>query len=195
MTSKTETNHVNWRPLLAITLALLAGTYFYLNHTDGIRPKPAAKKESPDFIIENFTLTQYNDTGQMFYLLKAGRLTHFPGNQSTELKKPDIVTFSANGQTWKASAEQGLVKETEDLIVLEQKVKIVQPVGERSLKIETNYLKLYPNQEFATTDQEVLITRGPGSLRAVGMDSNFVTREIMLHDQVRGQYEKNYPDL
>ena len=57
------------------------------------------------------------------------------------------------------------------------------------MRVQTEYLQVFPDRDLARTDKPVIITEGDSRLSGVGMEFNNKTRQFALLSQVRGTFD------
>lgn len=85
--------------VLLFGLLVFTGLLWWLPNT---LVAPAAglvgsKQPTPDYYIDDFTVTAMNDAGLPKHTLQAKALIHFPGNEKTRLERPRLVQYPQNG--------------------------------------------------------------------------------------------------
>jgi lipopolysaccharide export system protein LptC len=184
----------NWSSqIFPITLlALVAGLSFWLQAS--LAPVESSTVRSddnaPDAFAENFQIRRLDDNGQLKYRLSAPYLQHFPKDDSSEIRNPELIAYRQDAPPVTVTAGQARVTAQGEHILLSETVRIVRAEdGQRpALIAQTNLLNVYPETGQADTDQPVRITHGASWFSGLGahLDNNASTFE--LKSQVRGQY-------
>lgn len=184
----------NWSgQIFPITLlALIAGLSFWLQASQ--TPIEAAGSGSddntPDAYAENFQIRRHDDNGQLKYRLSAPHLQHFPHDDSSEIRNPELIAYRKDMPPVIVTAGQAKVTAQGEKILLSESVRIVRAgsADQPALIAETSRLDVNPEAGLADTEQAVHITQGAFWISGVGahIDNNASTFE--LKSQVRGQY-------
>ena len=146
---------------------------------------------TPDGIMENATMLRFDEQGQLLNRIQADKLTHFPGNDSTQIEKPNIILFKANAKPWTITAKQGLASEGSDVITLQKQVNIRQPAGPSNAPtvIKTEKLTYLPKQQLAKTDQFITLEQPGITVTSIGMKAHLDTSQIELLSEAKGKYQ------
>lgn len=181
-----------WFPLaLIIGLALMS---FWLEQAvrGGDSTDRPDRQHDPDFIIENFTTREMNKAGRVDATLSARRMVHFPGSETSELEQPHMVHMQPDRPPVHITADRGVVSGSGEEIELYGNVVVrrLATAAQAELRLETSYLQAFPDQRFARTPAEVLITEGGSRMKGVGMEVNSETGHFQLKSRVSGVYLK-----
>jgi len=189
---------MNLRMLVIITVLLgLSGLAIWLQQSSGkqssnVSPPTVSQKHSPDYFMEDFTLTSMNEKGTPNSILVSSKMLHYPDDDSTELDAPFMTMFGEIGKPWKIKADRGWVSGNNELILLSGNVRIDRLSGpnNRPVKLLTNKLRIHPESDFAETDQPVTMVSDKRHTSAIGMRAYIREGKLQLLDDVRVNYEK-----
>ncbi|MCA1939106.1 MAG: LPS export ABC transporter periplasmic protein LptC [Dechloromonas sp.] len=184
----------NWSgQIFPITLlALIAGLSFWLQASQAPTESGSTGSDdkTPDAYAENFQIRRHDDEGHLKYRLSASHLQHFPRDDSSEIRNPELIAYRKDAAPVMMTAGQAKVTAQGEKILLSESVRIVREghTDKPALVAETSRLNIYPETGQADTDQPVHITQGAFSISGIGahIDNNASTFE--LKSQVRGQY-------
>lgn len=182
---------LNRRVLILFILALAAFLSWWLSSTGpSFVPRLIEQRHEPDYYLINFTLTTMGDSGSPKHRLSADNMYHFPDNDTATLENPLLVIYQADLDSWQIQAERGLVSEAGQAVQLQGDVFIEQidPDIEQGMEIVTRDLHISPEEEFASTEQPILIRDHYGVTEAVGMQVDLKAHHLQLMSQVRGNY-------
>lgn len=184
------------RPIILFPLALLtilALLTLWIDRTvQRPQPKPDGNsRHDPDYILNNFVTTKTNASGDVHYVLRAAEMKHFPDDDTTELKLPDLTQYAAGQPNTRIEAQRGLVSSNGETVQFMGDVEVIRKAsadrGEMTLL--TQYLKVRPETEVATTDRPVIIKQAPKTVvHGTGMIYNKKDQTIKLLDDVRVHY-------
>lgn len=150
------------------------------------------KKHSPDYFMEDFTITSMNEKGEPRSILTASKMLHYPDDDSTELDTPFMTMIAENGKPWKIKADRGWVAANNELILLSGNVRIDRVSGpnNRPVKLFTDKLRIHPELDFAETDRPVTMISNKRRTTAIGMRAYVRKGKLQLLDDVHVSYEK-----
>ena len=165
----------NWLLLLTGCVAIV----FLLRDTDEAStdaPSEIFFSEEPDLFMEDAIVTQYQNDGSLKYELVSNRIRHFEDRNLTRLDSPDLQMYQTDNPPWSARADEGEIKYQpargnikEEVIYLHQNVYLEQARGERFISLTSEDLTIYPERQYAETDQAVMIDTNAGRTKAVGL--------------------------
>ncbi len=159
-------------------------------------PEPrvdGSTRHDPDYILNNFVTTKTDATGAISHILKASEMRHYPDDDSTELTNPHFTQFGVGKPTTTIEGKRGHVSSKGDVVEFRDDVRVVRPAfaDRPEMTLTTQYLRVEPDKEIASTDQPVVITQGPKSVvHAVGMYYDKKNQTIQLNKRVRSHYER-----
>jgi lipopolysaccharide export system protein LptC len=184
------------RPIILFPLALLtilALLTFWINRS--VHPpehKPdGSSRHDPDYILNNFVTTKTDPNGNILYVLHATEMKHFPDDDSTVLKQPDLVQYATGKPNTRITSKRGLVSSNGENVQFMDDVKLVRDAfadrGEMTLL--TEYLDVTPDTGIATTDKPVVIKQAPKTvIHGTGMIYNKKLQTIQLLNSARVHY-------
>ncbi|OGS90499.1 MAG: LPS export ABC transporter periplasmic protein LptC [Gallionellales bacterium GWA2_60_18] len=179
-----------WLPLLPL-LGLLGATY-WLNQQ--VRPEPekpdSSKRHDPDAIMENFSAVKLNEQGSPRFVMTAKKMSHYPDDDSTALETPRLATLSPDRPTIHTVAKRGIVSSKGDEIFLHDDVEVLREANAKQseLTLQTGYLHVIPDRDWAETDHPVTIVDARNTVHAVGLEMDNKARTLKLLAQVRSEH-------
>lgn len=182
-----------WLPLVPL-FALLGATY-WLNQQ--VLPEPAkpdsSKRHDPDAIVENFSATKLNEQGAPSFVMAATKMLHYPDDDSTTLEAPRITMLSAGQPAIHAVAKRATISSKGDEVFLHDAVEVLREASAQQdkLTLQTEYLRIVPDQDLATTDRAVTIVDAHNIVHATGMEMDNKTRTLKLLSQVKSEHVPN----
>ena len=173
--------------LVSLILVFAIATDFILEHSDDNLPPAPMLQNDPDLYMLNATITQFDDDGNLQHTIKADRFTHFPLTDVTSLKFPVLQLFSGsknapwdikaqNGRLLSQAVYRGEVLERQDDVLA-----VMQSDDGHFINIQTQSLTVYPEREYAETDQKVYIDSNSGRSSAAGMKAFFQSRKFIFY--------------
>ena len=133
----------------------------------------------------NVGLELFND-----YEMTAVKLEHQKATDITFVTTPDLLLFRGNVQPWhiqSARAEVG-PKGKEVELIDDVRVARTDAKGQPSI-LTTTRLTVFPDKNYAQTEQAVKIDAANGVTTAVGMKAYLKDSRMHLLSNVRGQHE------
>jgi len=181
-----------WFPAgLLLMLALL--TFWLDRMVQSPAPRiDGSSRHDPDYWVENFTATRMGPDGMPRHVLVAGKMTHYPDDDSTHLTRPYLTQYAKDQPPLRMTALKGRVSADGEHAYFEGDVKVTREAGRgrSELNMTTSYLHVIPNQEIAQSDREVTLRNATTQVTGVGMEMNNKTRIIKLLSRVKGQHVK-----
>jgi len=151
-------------------------------------PQPLLRHE-PDYFLDDFSLVVAADDGSPRYRMTGLSMTHYPDTDSALVEQPRLEIVVADGGRWVVTAQQAQAESNGDFVHLQGNVSIHRDDGEiTGLALETESLDVNVAEEYAVSDQEVMIRQPFGVTRAQGLRINFRQRHLYLISRVRGEY-------
>lgn len=184
-----------WRLLVT----LMTGTFFafgsfwlvqVMQREDDALNADAFKNE-PDYIIEKFSFVRMTPEGQPRYLFYGAKLTHHPHNDSSDVVSPLLESLTPGQPPMTINARTAHIRHAEDQVDLAGNVDINRPQSPttRHVRLRTEALTVFPDQDRMQTDQKVNMVLGTATVAGIGMKANNATRQI----EVGGRGQIVYP--
>jgi lipopolysaccharide export system protein LptC len=180
-----------------LTLVILAGLLGALGYWN-IRPEsfserpPAARQNENaiDFYVTNARTLQFQDDGSLHYEMTAARLEHIQTTDITLLELPQMQLYRGEEHPWNIRSERGEVAPQGKEVELIDEVRIDRTDAKgRPTILNTSRLTLFPDKEYAQTEQAVRIDAANGVTTAKGMKAYLNDGRMLLQSNVRGQHE------
>ncbi len=177
--------------LVAVALLLVAlGNWLTEQGVKQVAPRVTAEPEvHQDYYLKDFTITALDKKGQLQHHLQATQLSHFTADQQTTLQQPSMLVYNQNMVEWRIDAERGEINRQQDEVLLQGRVRLIQPGGESPLSLTTSALRIQPKQGRADSDQPVTLLQADNRIEAVGIEIDQKSQRLLLLSQVRGRYE------
>jgi len=147
----------------------------------------------PDYFMENFSVTNLDDTGQVSYILYAAKMFHFAEDDSAELVQP-VIKFQQNDENFTLQATRAIYDKNKNLVHLHDKVIIHRESTQQNneLFIYTDYLKVDTMSKVAENNHPSRVKTSLAEFNAIGLLLDNVQAKLVLKSQVKGVY-KNAP--
>lgn len=178
-------------PLL-LTAFLAAATYWLEMASRPTHPDNNGKlRHDPDYIVDNFRVRRFDDTGVLQSTLVAESMRHYPDDDSTVVSAPDL-TYHRDPPTV-VRAREGRIDSTGEHVELIDSVRITRDgkAGKPPTVLTTARLDAYPDDEIARSHVPVTIIQGLSRTVGNTLDANNKTGIYVLEGAVRGVYHRN----
>jgi lipopolysaccharide export system protein LptC len=178
-------------PLL-LMLALAAGSFWLERAVQAPElDKSGRMRHDPDFIAENFNITKMNLAGKPEYVLFAERMLHYPDDDSTDIVAPRLVQAQNKASPISIRSDSGTLSSRGEEAKLYGNVVVVREAskGQSEMRMQTEYLEVFPDRDFARTDKPVVITQDNSRLSGVGMEFDNKTQQFALQSRVQGTFD------
>ena len=179
-----------WLPLLPL-LGLLAFVYWLDSQ---VQQEVAAainnQRHDPDGIMDNFSATKMDAQGVPKFLLTAKQMRHYPDHDTTELEMPNLTMLSIERPVVHMRAQHGNMSSRGDEVVLSDQVSVLREASptQSAMTLNTEFLRVLPDQDWANTDKPVTITDATTRVRSVGLEMDNKARTLKLLSQVRSEH-------
>ena len=176
-----------------IFLALFAALTLWLDRM--VQPAETkldgSTRHEPDYVVENFSSTMLDLTGQPHFTLAAIKMTHYPDDQTTLLERPHFMRFAPGSAPYHMYAQRGYITEDGEHAYLYDQVRLVREArGQDSeLTLDTSFLHLIPKEDLALTDKLVVINDSHTHITAVGLKLDKKMHLFKLLSHVKATYE------
>lgn len=180
-----------WLPLLPL-LGLVGVTYWLDQQSQSDTANTGhALRHDPDAIMENFSSVKMNEQGVPRFIMSAKKMQHYPDDDSSVLDAPRLASLSATLPTVHLVAQRGIVSGSGNEVFLHDEVEVLREASaERGeLTLQTDYLRVVPDRDWADTDHAVTIFDGRNVVHAVGLEMDNKIRTLKLLSQVRTVHE------
>ena len=178
-----------------VLLSLMALLTFWISRS--VQPSAAkidgSSRHDPDYIVNNFVTTQTDINGDLRYKLAAVEMKHFPDDDSTVLQRPRYTQFAVDKPYTQIEGLHGYVSSNGEQVEVVDNVKVVRQAFEEKgeMTVDTDYLKIFPDDEVVQTPSPVVIRQAPKTvIYATGMVYDKKSRTVTLLNKVKAHYEK-----
>ncbi len=176
-----------------IILAMMTSMVWWLEDIVSTAQQEELRKKSnrPDFYMENFTLHQYDEAGDLDYQTQGTSLIRYPVNDSLEIEGLDMQAYKAGKMPFTINANKARIDEDGDQIFLSGNVKMLQQEGPDNdlLSIESEKLFIDNNRDYLETNKQITIKTSKHEISGVGMQAWVELDKFRLMSKVRGTHE------
>lgn len=142
-------------------------------------------RHDPDLVIENFAAQKLNANGDIEYSVSAGRMKHYPDDDSSMLENVVFSAVQPNHPKVTATAPRGqLFKHADgaDEVMMDGGVRIESEASDRypPIKLVTPKLTVIPDENVARSTDGVVMESPTGKLAARSFVLNTLTRRIVF---------------
>jgi lipopolysaccharide export system protein LptC len=169
-----------WASGVLLVVVIAAGALFLIRTIgpDAGDFEPGASVGEPDVRMEGARLRRFDASGALEYALVAPEVRYFRNAGRAEITSPDLTLYEDARTVWRVSSRLGTLLGSgvggkgEDEIRLEEDVLLEPLEGRRLARLATQSLTLYPDRQYAETDQAVMIDGEGGRTAAAGLEGD-----------------------
>jgi len=192
--------------IAVVALGIIALGSFWVDNAFRQRAEEDAQKSSirlePDYYVEHFNFIRLSNSSKANYHLTGDRLIHLPRTDQYEITHPHINSFDSTRMPVTIIAERAVVdqksevinpKREHDIVHLYDNVSVERPEGLNSsfMRLETDYLKLIPDDDLVSSDHAVTLFTNGMEAHAIGMVANNSTQHLELLSKVHARLKKH----
>lgn len=174
--------------LLAVSMCLVWWLEIIISATQ--KKELHLKNNRPDLYMENLILHQYDETGDLEYRADAASLTHYPLDDSLEIRRLQMLAYKTDSMPLNMQADRAIHK-TNGYIHLVGNVRIHQDGSTSNdlLHIESEQLFIDNNRDYLETPGEITLQTGFHKISGVGMQAWIESGKFSIKSAVRGVHE------
>ncbi|MEX3775525.1 LPS export ABC transporter periplasmic protein LptC [Pseudomonas sp. MYb118] len=172
--------------------AIFAAVGYWNISPERFLDKPVAKVEdSPiDWYATNTHTLQYLEDGRVQYEMTSDKAEHVKATDITLVTKPDLNMYRGTDYPWHVTSDRGEVNPGGTEVELIDNVRVKRTDEKnRDTLITSTRMTVFPQEQYAQTQQPVRIDGAGGVSTGVGMKAYLKDSRIHLLSNVRGQYE------
>ena len=176
-----------WVPTVMLAALAIVSTAWLLQLGESDGRVERFNGHGPDLTMEEFEVTTMGEEGSPLRRLSAAYMAHFPDTGTKELTRPHLVVYRDQGEPWNVASERGWVSADNNELMLLGKVDIWRNSadGRREIHIETEDLRVLPDQEYAETELPVRLSTPESLTRGTGMRAYLGESRVQLLSQVK----------
>jgi lipopolysaccharide export system protein LptC len=170
-------------PLLLMT-ALALFTWLIAKNTPGlVSPSaPAAVRHEPDYTVDRFTLQRFSPDGALKVQIDGDRMRHYPDDDTMEVDRIRVLSFSPDGRKMTATAQHGRAKGDGSTVWLDGQAQVVSDAGGAvPMQLNGEHLRAEPKLRRVESDSPVIGRQGASEFHAEGLLYDADTRLLTLH--------------
>lgn len=181
------------RLILILLVPVLLSTWLLREQKPAPPQQDAEALDQPDYFLRGVNAFSTNAQGQLQHRLEAESLSHFPQGDYVLLSNPRIAVHQADGSHWTIQASHGQLFEQEQEFMLRGAVQIEQHGSAQGVRLETESLRLLPDQQFAESSEAVVLQMPGSRLEGLGMELYGKEQRLLLLSTVRGVHHVQQP--
>ena len=176
--------------LLAVALIGALG-YWNVRPESFMERQAAAESDTTiDFYVVGASAQQFQTDGQLQYEMTADKVEHLKASEVTVLTKPDLQMYRGTTYPWHVQSERGEVNPDGTEVELIDSVRVARTdEKDRTTIITSSRMTVFPQKQYAQTEQDVRIDGAGGTTTGKGMKAYLKEGKMDLLSNVRGQYE------
>ncbi|MEQ9451460.1 MAG: LPS export ABC transporter periplasmic protein LptC [Pseudomonadales bacterium] len=177
-------------PMLLLLLAAGLAWYLLREPAEEVADDvtEVVERKTPDLFGEQIRFNQLHADGHLHYRLDADSIEQFNADNLTRMAMPRLHLRSAAQPPWDIQSEEGFIRKTttaenivEDIVYLRQKVQMRQENPENGpITLRSESIYLYPDRQFAETQQGVIIDTEVGRTTAAGLTADLESGLLRL---------------
>jgi lipopolysaccharide export system protein LptC len=178
--------------MFAVLGLLLAAVGYWNISPERFMDRPVASVDETqiDYYATNARAKQFLPDGGVQYEMTADRVDHMRASEVTLLTKPDMQLYRGTVYPWHVQSERGEVNPDGTEVELIDNVRVARTDQKnRATVIATSRMTVFPQKQYAQTEQNVRIEGAGGVSTAKGMKAYLNDSKINLLSNVRGLYE------
>ena len=144
----------------------------------------------PDYYMINATITQYDEVGMLSSKITAQRFTHIQEFGTTDMLQPRFnIYITGDDSAWFGKADEGLILDSGAQVNLTGNALVTNgPDIDRPLSLTSQSLRLFPQQNYAESDEQASLLSKYSHLTGTGMQLTLDTQRLLLLNQVKGSH-------
>lgn len=176
-----------WLPTAMLAILAVASTVWLAKLGNVDEKTKRFTGHAPDLTMEEFEVTTMGEDGTPLRRLSAAYMAHFTDTETKELKHPHLVVYREESEPWHVASERGWVSAENDVLMLLGKVDIWRNStdGMREVHIETEDLRVLPNDEYAETTLPVRFSTRGSLTTGTGMRAFLGESRVQLVSKVK----------
>lgn len=180
-----------WLPLVALAV-IAAGTSWLLRISEPPREKGVSDNgNSPDMIVDRFTLQRFDASGKRQYVFSASEMRHFTQPERTELVQPELLFLGGEAPV-RAEARKGTVSADGERVQLEGEVMLSRSATQlrAAATLQTEALTVWPESERVAGVVPVRYSEGDDELVAGSFSADNMAEALELGDGVTATFTR-----
>lgn len=154
------------------------------------QPVVQADQGAIDYYATNAYSVQFLPDGKVQYEMTSDKVEHLKASEVTLLTNPDLNLYRGTEFPWHVTSKRGEVNPDGTEVELIDSVRVARTDAQnRETIITSSRMTVFPQKQYAQTEQDVRIDGAGGVSTGKGMKAYLKESRIHLLSNVRGQYE------
>lgn len=178
--------------LFAIPAVSIAITWYVINlgdskQADIILPEKNSSSKIADTFFNTAEIINFATTGLPKSKIIGAQISHYPGEEDSEITSPRISLFRDIGPPVYITADKGWLNKEGTRAILKGHtvIKREQSQTNQFSQLETPELTIWPNRDYAETDKAVKITTDSTVATGIGMKAYLDKEHYLLLNNVK----------
>ena len=187
-----------------LLMALLAlGTWWLVRNA----PKPIVsgpQKEvphEPDYFLKDFVIKNFEASGRIKSRLAGTLGQHYPDTDTLEIDQARMLSFTPDGRRTVGRSNRALSNaDGSEVQMFGQAVVTREPVAATAtqkalpvMRLESDFLQVWPNDERVSTNKPVVMTRGEDRFTGDNMQYTHLDQILQMQGRVKGVIQPSKP--
>ncbi|MBX9913902.1 MAG: LPS export ABC transporter periplasmic protein LptC [Pseudomonadaceae bacterium] len=183
------TNKLRLRFILASLAVLLAAAGYWNIRPESFTSQSASEisNNDIDFYVIDAKSTQFQADGKLANTMTSDKLEHLKSTDITLLSNPDLLLYRGTELPWHVQSLRAEVAPEGTQVELIDSVRVARTDAKgRPTILTTSRLTVFPDKDYAQTEQAVRIEAANGVTTAQGMKTYLNDGRMLLLSNVRG---------
>lgn len=150
----------------------------------------ADDRQRPDYVVTDIAGLETNEKGQVTRRLTAPEVRHYDKpRDEAEMDKPVFTLYDEGREAWRVTAEHGHSLDMNTEVLLQDKVHAERrDPAAVAVTLDTDTLHVFPKEERLYSKSVVQVHSPQGKLSSKGIEANIRTGDLVLNENVTGNY-------
>ena len=175
---------------LIIIIGYAAALFINNNAENSLNIESSVIRTTPDNLFNKVKYIAMDTNGVPLYTVSSPVMRQFFDNEVIEAESPNILLFRKDKPPTKITSNFGKIAYKRHNIKLSGDVNMYfkENLSEPFLKLNTDEIYIYLDEQLAVTDSEVFIKKNNSHLNGKGMKSSLSKGEFIIFENTRGKH-------
>ena len=175
---------------LIIIIGCAAALFINNNAENSLSIESSVIRTTPDNLFNKVKYIAMDANGVPLYTVSSPVMRQFFDNEVIEAESPNILLFRKDKPPTKITSNFGKIAYKRHNIKLSGDVNMYfkENLSEPFLKLNTDEIYIYLDEQLAVTDSEVFIKKNNSHLNGKGMKSSLSKGEFIIFENTRGKH-------
>ena len=180
----------NLGSFLIIIIGCAAALFINNNAENSLNIESSVIRTTPDNLFNKVKYIAMDTNGVPLYTVSSPVMRQFFDNEVIEAESPNILLFRKDKPPTKITSNFGKIAYKRHNIKLSGDVNMYfkENLSEPFLKLNTDEIYIYLDEQLAVTDSEVFIKKNNSHLNGKGMKSSLSKGEFIIFENTRGKH-------